>query len=552
MAKIANINAQNSIQNAGTTAPIVGGSGGIPLAFLTELNAQVPCRIAGVVSRLNIELVSNSATTNTTLRFRKNLAYGNQIITIGAGATGSFVDSVNTDSIGLGDLYNYELICGATAGIQWTSITSLFDSGSSVGSAANMHTSGGVGINLNSASFFQCVSGQLAQSGAESTYQYKNKNTSIWRNAYTYFLINGRVTNTLLRNRINGANGSLLITVGAGATGGFEDVSNSDTIVPGDLINWVFVSSTGGGSASPTLISADFISSNSTVQYSAGTNSATGNFLASNTLYVGIASNLQTAGTESLRRSLAVIPSTFSDLECFVITNGVTATSTVNFRKSGANGTLQISIGSGATGYFEDVVHTDSVLATDYISYLVTTGASGTNLTIGTMGITSQSVNIDNWKPNYNDIAWKAKPRMQGVFAYPFGIVTAEVIREDKWDHMYPDFARGPKPLVNVGFQHYPFGEGIPPIVFPQWLPTYPDFARAFKPLVKTGHFSYPFGIVTKEVIFPNKWTPQYPNYIWKARRLQPGLQLITKPTFVPSVQILFFSPDDLFDFFAT
>ena len=80
------------------------------------------------------------------------------------------------------------------------------------------------------------------------------------------------------------------------------------------------------------------------------------------------------------------LTATLSNLEIFLQTNAVTATSTLKLRKNGGNGNQTISIAASTTGYFEDTTNTDSILATDEVNYQLITGGTGTSMTIISMG----------------------------------------------------------------------------------------------------------------------------------------------------------------------
>jgi hypothetical protein len=79
---------------------------------------------------------------------------------------------------------------------------------------------------------------------------------------------------------------------------------------------------------------------------------------------------------------------TLANLYVYSSANTITAASTVRTRLNAANGGQSVSIGSSATGVFEDTTHTDAIAAADKINYQVVPGASGTQLTIQTIGVT--------------------------------------------------------------------------------------------------------------------------------------------------------------------
>jgi len=59
---------------------------------------------------------------------------------------------------------------------------------------------------------------------------------------------NARGTASTFKSRINGVDGNLSITIGAGLTGAFSDLINNDSVTAGDFINYIINLGGGGGS----------------------------------------------------------------------------------------------------------------------------------------------------------------------------------------------------------------------------------------------------------------------------------------------------------------
>lgn len=81
-------------------------------------------------------------------------------------------------------------------------------------------------------------------------------------------------------------------------------------------------------------------------------------------------------------------PVVVSRLRMVVQTNTLTATTTITLRKNGADGANVLSIGSGATGTFEDTTNTDSFAAGDLCAVHVVAGATGTSILFGNIAST--------------------------------------------------------------------------------------------------------------------------------------------------------------------
>ena len=60
-----------------------------------EAQAQVTARRSGTFSNLRVRITTHTGTPGSTIRFRKNGADGNQVISIGVAQTGEFEDATN-------------------------------------------------------------------------------------------------------------------------------------------------------------------------------------------------------------------------------------------------------------------------------------------------------------------------------------------------------------------------------------------------------------------------------------------------------------------------
>jgi hypothetical protein len=103
--------------------------------------------------------------------------------------------------------------------------------------------------------------------------------------------------------------------------------------------------------------------------------------------YYALLSGAQTrSSTESAIAIPAGTPGTYSNLYARISTNTLTAASTFVFRKGGVTGTQAFSVGSGATGEFEDTTGSDAVVQGDLVCGLMTAGATGTSFVVAIVG----------------------------------------------------------------------------------------------------------------------------------------------------------------------
>lgn len=80
---------------------------------LRQIQMPIPLRF----TNLQVHVITNTITGSaSTVKVRKNSADGNGLVSISAGATGFFEDTVNSDSIKVGDKMAYEIITPNTSG----------------------------------------------------------------------------------------------------------------------------------------------------------------------------------------------------------------------------------------------------------------------------------------------------------------------------------------------------------------------------------------------------------------------------------------------------
>jgi hypothetical protein len=363
----------------------------------SEATAQMNMRSPGIFSGFYVRITANTYTATSTWVFRKNTANGNQTFSINAAATGEFTDAVNTDSVVAGDI-----IDGQVSGGTGTSITI---------SQAAVIFSANAGTVKRFAQWATCTSSTNntltlplsgpATSSANATdlaVSFTVGTPGILQNLYVRVIANTNTLATTVSTRLNSGAGTLTTSIATTLTGVFEDTSHTDPVAVGDLVNYNF--STGAGSGACTFRNAvEFFTNSNQSHFICGGGSTTTQLKAVTTFY-GIGGNLTADTTEANLKCKAQLPMLLSGLQIRVVTNTVTATSTLTLRKNGANATQTNSIGSGATGLFQDSTHTDLIIATDELNYQLVTGSTGTSMIIGTIGMLAANMsNVPTYQP---------------------------------------------------------------------------------------------------------------------------------------------------------
>lgn len=188
-----------------------------------------------------IAVVIAAPTTNETLTSRKNSGAGNMTVTLTANTTGLFEDTTNSDSVVSGDTYNFQLV-GTTFLAFTVGYTAVCTS-----TVSEIVGPSGVSVSFNAATRFTQIStgNEATVVTTESAAQCNMPIDGTLSNARLSVTVNTMTSTWTRQLRINGANATQVLSVGAGATGNFEDATHTDFFRVGDLVNF----SESGGTA---------------------------------------------------------------------------------------------------------------------------------------------------------------------------------------------------------------------------------------------------------------------------------------------------------------
>lgn len=334
----------------------------------TEAQRQFAAQTAGTFSGLSSRVITNTLSTATlTIRFRVNTANGNGVLSITAGQTGWFTDGSNTDTISAGNTVgiNSVVAAGGTGSAEIMFITTNFAAGSghSIYLTSDVNN---VGFATDSVTrFLQLSYGGGGEGSTEANVQIVARAAGTLEDFSVRINANARTTTTTFRTRKNGANGGQSVSVTSGATGNFQDTSNTDTIASGDTYNASFTTSTGGGAMDWGLVGVTFTStgSNNDIFWQGNT----GAISAGSTPFFPLASygGFPLITTEANAQVDHNFAGTASKLRVFCDANTSTTAAALKFRKNAADGSQSVSITALTTGVFEDASNSDSFVATD-------------------------------------------------------------------------------------------------------------------------------------------------------------------------------------------
>jgi len=225
-----------TVTGSGTVSYATPGGG---QGNATETLKQLKFKSAGTAKNLFAYVETNSRSTTSTIRLRKNAANGNGVLSIGAGTTGYFEDTSNTDSIAVDDLVNFSSTVGTGSG--------TFGAGIGIGfEATNQQQVSGTGpiTVTTSQTRYGPIAGRVTDISTEANIASDLTVPTVLSYLAIYVGTNTITASSTFRLRRNSANGNSVVTIAASTTGWFEDASNTDELAATDDVNFSLV--TGG------------------------------------------------------------------------------------------------------------------------------------------------------------------------------------------------------------------------------------------------------------------------------------------------------------------
>lgn len=244
-------NPTNTITSGLTTfyTPIAGN---LDTSSQFESTTSYKIKTSGTFSSMGIYVSTNTRPDTMTIRFRKNNANGNQVITVGPNSTGLFEDTTHTDSVVIGDTVTYAIVGGGNASgnpfiINWIG-SEFTTTGNSMEYSANTVAHSFAAGDTN----FYPIQGFGGTDNAEiNDMQVKSQIGMQCSNMHIYLTTNTINQPTTVVFRKNQADGLQKIIIPAGSWGYFEDAisSHTDFISPGDEADWKETTPAGSGTA---------------------------------------------------------------------------------------------------------------------------------------------------------------------------------------------------------------------------------------------------------------------------------------------------------------
>ena len=332
-----------------------------------ETDRSIRQRIAGTFSNLSVRI--NATGTTRVIRFRAGGVNGNQVVSPGNGLSGNFEDTANTDTPSDGDDLAILLTeSGTNPTLFWLGLVFAAASGTAtLFGTASTNTIASAITRYSNVSY-------SAQETTEANAQRLVRSAGTWQELFVHISANATDGTANIRSRINSANGNQLVQVPANTSGFFEDTTNTDSIVSGDLINYSVQTAAGSGNISYRMCSH--------VAWATSQNDGFGHInvartASATTHYWSLLGRTSTVtGTTEADAAFPVsFACRFQRLRCFVSAYSLGAAVTLQFRKNSANGNQSVVI--NGTGTFEDTTNVDDLAIGDTFNLSIAGGTSG-------------------------------------------------------------------------------------------------------------------------------------------------------------------------------
>ncbi len=359
---------------------------GTPLSSSTETDCISAATQAATFSLLGFNAIVGTGTNN--VRFRDTGANGAQLAT--RSGVGVASDAVNTDTLAAADTFNLAMTdTGTDPQYAWVKCNVEFASGH-----GNFHGSSDYNGNIfdlaDTTTFLGFAGNNPADGGATvANVAFKIRAYDTIAALQATCEANARTNDSVFKNQKNGADGTGVVTFGAGVTGIVQDTAVGDSIADGDTINATLTLLSGvqdlrvdavvATLTSSTVKSESWIANRAGIARAA---SATAHYLP-----IGGTFSSLTALTETQAKIPVGFAGTASNLRCYLSANTYTVNGTLKLFKNGsAVLTTTITLLGGA-GWYENTSDSVTFAATDELSFEFVGGTTG-SITIHMVGIT--------------------------------------------------------------------------------------------------------------------------------------------------------------------
>ena len=346
------------------------------------------CTEAATFSNLGVNVIAGNSGT-LTLRFLVDAAAGQQVVSFAG--TGAGEDTTNSDVLSAGQDWQLGYTdTGTDSTIAWLRGNVAFSSGH-----GNFHGSANMAapiFDAASATRFISLAGNLGADGdvTEDNAEWKVRGYDSFEAFQVRVLANARLNDSTFRNRINGADGTGVVTFATLVTGLLIDTAIGDAITDGQTINASITLGAGVEDLTVTFVCATLKSSTSKSETWTANIVNIGRTASATAHYVPIGGNLfsLTAFTEAQARLKPGFAAVVSNLRCYLSANTYASNGTLKLYQNGVAVITLTLTASGGAGWYENTTDTITIDDNDELSFEFDEGGASGSINIHSAGIT--------------------------------------------------------------------------------------------------------------------------------------------------------------------
>lgn len=348
-------------------------------SILTRFRAQITSNTVSLASELDILIDSTPIAMDISVPANTSGTYE----TVGAGGT-----------INAGSDISLRVVPGSgstgTLRITYTSIICEPDDASTVTTSfyGVSHPTSRPYSTASTTYFFE-LNGYLDVSNTtEAASQYEMRVSGTFKRWSIYVPSNSRTTATTAGLRKNGVNQTSSISVGNLASGWFEDLTNTVSVVANDLICWRLTTGTGTPILSLLRANVEF-EMTGVVQMVLMHNQVLGATARNVSRFYAFSGYSDEFGVIGDTQYDLPVDAVARNLGARIQANSVAAASSIFLQKNGVDTALVVSIPSLGSGWLEDTTNSVTLVAEDLLNYRMQTGGgSGSQtLTLRSIGV---------------------------------------------------------------------------------------------------------------------------------------------------------------------
>lgn len=253
---------------------------------------------------------------------------------------------------------------------------------------------GNSNASTSSSTYVAAINSPISASSDEVVNSNIARKSGVLTNLHVWVSVNGTTEVSTVTFRKNEANTDLVVSIGAGLTGLFEDNSNEASVVSGDLMSYRL------SAGSANSITAQFFA-----VYISDTNKNVTSYFRSVSL--SVAANNNTSHRDLVGDSGSTkisISGVFSNLSALVITNFRNTSTVFTFQKNNTDTDLEIAAPASTTGVFTDITNSVSISPNDTVRYKKVTGDTNSSTITSRCSIQFTNTNRSFFSVNSSNI----------------------------------------------------------------------------------------------------------------------------------------------------